>query len=167
MIRECFIKFSFSINIFLLFSFTNPVGASLQLQSDKTHSTSTSNFENEIFVYINLHRKSVGLKPLELSNIESSAAAQHSHNMASGKIPFGHAGFQKRIKMIAGQEGNITASAENIAYGIMSAKEVVNVWLQSPEHKKNIEGDFTFTGIGVAKGKKGTIYYTEIFTRQE
>jgi uncharacterized protein YkwD len=47
----------------------------------------------------------------------------------------------------------------------MSAKEVVEGWLNSPGHKRNIEGDFTLTGIGVAKNNKGIIYYTQIFTK--
>jgi uncharacterized protein YkwD len=158
-------KFLFALNIFLLLSFRNIEHVHLRNGEDDVHSTLASNAEQAIFDYINLHRKSIGLKPLQLNYIESAAAAKHSYNMASGKISFGHAGFQKRIKTISGQLGNVEASAENVAEGAMSAREVVNVWLQSPEHKKNIEGDYVLTGIGIAKSRKGVMYFTEIFTK--
>lgn len=126
---------------------------------------STANMENNILFYVNQHRKEVGLNPLKLSNIESNVAAQHCKNMASGRIPFGHRGLQLRMNIIDRQIGPITATGENVAYGQMSAREVVDGWLQSPDHKKNIEGNFTLTGIGWTKDAKGMIYYTQIFTR--
>jgi uncharacterized protein YkwD len=123
------------------------------------------NMENDILNYVNLHRKSLQLKPLQLNAIESTVAGTHSSNMASGKTPFGHAGMQKRINIISRQLGFISSSGENVAFGQMNAKEVVNTWLASPGHRRNIEGDYILTGIGVAKDKKGNVYYTEIFTR--
>lgn len=162
------IQLYFALTIMLvIFSFDSSQKISWPFRIEQADATYVSNMETEIFSYINLHRKSAGLKPLQLSNIESSEAAQHSSNMASGKIPFGHGGFSKRIKAIEGRLGSTTASAENVAYGQMGAKEVVDTWLHSPEHKKNIEGDYSLTGVGVAKGKKGMIYFTEIFTRQD
>ena len=121
--------------------------------------------EHDIFVLINEHRKSIGLQPLQLSEAESKVAGKHSYNMASGKLPFGHKDFKKRVDIISEQVGNVTASGENVAYGQMTAQSVVNMWLKSADHKKNIEGDFTLTGIGVAKDKKGIVYYTEVFTK--
>ena len=126
---------------------------------------STSHMEQDILHYINLHRRSLGLKPLKSNSVESSVAAQHSRNMASGRTPFGHRGLQLRMNAIERQLGNMHTTAENVAYGIMDAKEVVEGWLGSEGHRKNIEGDFVLTGIGVAKDAKGYIYYTEIFTR--
>src|SRR5215467_7013715 len=54
--------------------------------------------EKEILHFVNLDRKSNGLKPLELNSFESSVALEHSRNMASGKTPFGHKGMEARIK---------------------------------------------------------------------
>jgi uncharacterized protein YkwD len=48
----------------------------------------------------------------------------------------------------------------------LTAHKVVDGWLHSPGHKKNIEGDYNFTGIGVSKDKNGRIYYTQIFLRK-
>jgi uncharacterized protein YkwD len=126
---------------------------------------SLKNMDREILVYVNLHRKSIGLKPLLMSNIESRIAAKHSYNMATGKVPFGHKDLKKRMDLIASQVGYISATGENVASGQMDAREVVDGWLHSPGHRRNIEGDFTLTGIGIAKDAKGLIYYTQIFTR--
>ncbi len=158
-----FTRFLFVLSICFLFGFRNQFIT--QMSADKMQSQSDMQIAADIFRLINAHRAALGLKPLELSHAASSVAAAHSNNMASGKTAFGHDGFQKRIKAIAGQAGFITASGENVAYGAMGAKEVVDTWLHSPEHKRNIEGDYSLTGIGVAKGKRGVIYFTEIFTR--
>lgn len=121
--------------------------------------------EEDILFYVNKDRKSKGLTPLRLNDVESGFAAEHSRNMASGKVPFGHQGLTTRAKKIRKKLGGITAVGENVASGQMTAKEAVEGWLNSPGHKRNIEGDFTMTGIGWAKDKRGMIYFTQIFTK--
>jgi uncharacterized protein YkwD len=83
--------------------------------------------------------------------------------MADKKTAFGHDGFANRVNVIKSKLGFIQSSAENVAYGRLTPKEVVTGWLKSPGHRKNIEGKFTLTGIGVAKDKAGTIFFTQIF----
>jgi uncharacterized protein YkwD len=123
------------------------------------------NMDQQILGYVNQHRKTMGLRPLQMSIAESRVAARHSFNMATGKVPFGHKDLKKRMEQIADQVGNISATGENVAFGQMDAKEVVDGWLNSPGHRRNIEGDFTLTGIGTAKDQKGMIYFTQIFTK--
>jgi len=84
--------------------------------------------------------------------------------MASGKVAFGHDGFEKRAKAIQKELGSMEIG-ENVASGSMTAREVVDGWLNSPGHKKNIEGHFVLTGIGYSRDKKGDIYFTEIFSK--
>ena len=108
--------------------------------------------------------KSMDLSPLEMNAVESSLAAEHSRDMASGKVKFGHDGFNTRAKTIQKALGS-TVVGENVASGPMTAREVVDGWLNSPGHKKNIEGNFTLTGIGYAINSKGNIYFTQIFSR--
>jgi uncharacterized protein YkwD len=124
----------------------------------------TDTMASEILQYVNEDRKQLGLTVLEINAMESSLAAQHSLDMASGKVKFGHDGFNARAKAIQKALGSVEIG-ENVAEGPMSAREVVDGWLQSPGHKKNIEGNFTHTGIGYATGKKGNIYFTQIFSR--
>jgi len=140
---------------FLIFSFTNGF---------IPHTGDTS-IDEDILYYVNLDRKSIGLKPLQLNKVESSLAEKHSRDMATGKVPFGHDGLNDRARAIQRQLGSVTAVGENVASGQMTAKEAVDGWLHSPGHKRNIEGDFTLTGIGWAGGKNGMIYFTQIFSR--
>ncbi len=148
-------------------SFNNPYtnGDRTPVYDDGMPVISLANMETDILRFVNLHRRSVGLKPLQYNDIESAVAGRHSYNMATGKLPFGHKDLQKRMNIIARQIGYVSATGENVAYGQMSAKEVVEGWLKSPGHRRNIEGDFTLTGIGIAKDRKGGIYYTQIFTK--
>ena len=153
------IKFYIALVAGLLF-FESHTVKNIYVDSPKT------TIEEDILNYVNQDRKSKGLGLLKLNEIESSIAAEHSRNMATGKVAFGHNGLTARAKKIRKQLGvAITTVGENVASGQMTAKEAVEGWLQSPGHKKNIEGDFTLTGIGWAKDKKGMIYFTQIFTK--
>jgi len=120
--------------------------------------------ENEIVLLVNQHRESLGLTPLKMNNIAREQSQLHSKRMAYGSEKFSHNGFDSRTKTIRSKFGG-NAFAENIAYGHMSAKSVVDGWLNSPGHKKNIEGNYTHIGVGVAQSKSGTLYFTQIFVR--
>ena len=120
--------------------------------------------ESEILQYVNEDRTKHGLTALQMNTLESSLAAKHSRDMARGKVKFGHDGFTARAKSIEKALGSREVG-ENVASGSMTAREVVDGWLNSPGHKKNIEGNFALTGIGYARDKKGDIYFTQIFSR--
>ena len=120
--------------------------------------------ESDILKYVNEDRIALGLSPLQMNQLESSLAAKHSLDMSVGKVKFGHDGFNARAKTIQKSLGSIEVG-ENVAEGSMTAREVVDGWLHSPGHKRNIEGNFTLTGIGYASNKKGDIYFTQIFSR--
>jgi len=119
----------------------------------------------DILRYVNEYRHKKGLKPLQANSYISSVALQHSRDMLDGKTPFGHEGFHERIDRIRKKLGPVHVAAENVASGPMGAREVVDGWLHSPGHRRNIEGDFKLTGIGLAFGKRGMIYFTQIFAR--
>ncbi len=125
----------------------------------------TGSMEGSILSYVNEHRRSIGLSSLEMNAEANRQAYRHSKDMAERKTGFGHEGFDQRMQAIKQKAGWITASAENVAYGQLSAKEVVNGWLNSPGHKKNMEGNYRYTGIGVYKDRKGIIFFTQIFYR--
>jgi uncharacterized protein YkwD len=119
----------------------------------------------DILKLINEHRASLHLRPLKMDTLISSVAAKHSKNMASGKVPFSHDGFEERTAKINKQYPLANGWAENVAEGTTTASATVDMWLHSPNHKKNIEGDYDLTGIGIAMDPKGTPYYTQIFIR--
>ncbi|MFQ5584977.1 MAG: CAP domain-containing protein [Calditrichia bacterium] len=63
----------------------------------------------------------------------------------------------------------LQAAGENLAYnpGFGDvAKSTFEAWLKSPGHRKNIEGEFDLTGIGVVKTENESYYFTQIFVQQ-
>lgn len=133
------------------------------LHSDTT-TRGVTTLEAEILQYVNEDRKEHGLIALQLNDLESNLAFKHSKDMAGGKVKFGHDGFNARAKTIQKTLGS-TMIGENVASGPMTARQVVDGWLNSPGHKRNIEGNFTLTGIGYARDRKGDIYFTQIFSK--
>ena len=130
-------------------------------------SISTATMNSDIINGVNAYRKTKGLPPLQLMALAASEAARHSSNMASKKVPFGHAGFNQRAIAIANELHGTSATGENVAFGKMTWKQVIDAWLKSPEHKANIEGAFNYTGVGVAKDSRGVVYYTQIFVAKK
>lgn len=128
-------------------------------------SHSSVSLSKQILVYVNQYRRSRGLPALQPNSYISSVALVHSRDMLTGKSPFGHDGFRQRIDQISGHLGRLHVAAENVASGPMGAREVVDGWLRSPGHRRNIEGDFRLTGIGLAEASNGMIYFTQIFVR--
>jgi len=121
----------------------------------------------EVLKYVNEHRATKGLAPLKMVEVISQAAEKHSRNMAGGRLPFGHDGFDERMNGLVKQLRPANSWAENVAYSNDDARDVVNMWLHSPGHKKNIEGKFNITGIGIAVSPGGDYYYTQIFVNKE
>jgi len=127
--------------------------------------SSSPKFIEDILENVNQYRASKGLSALTLNNVISAEAEKHSEDMANGRVAFGHDGFSSRIQKISSQLGPAKMSAENVALGNLTAKQVVTNWINSPAHRENMEGNFTLTGIGTAKDKSGVIYFTQIFIR--
>ncbi len=115
---------------------------------------------------VNEYRKSKGLPALHLLSIASLQAANHSNNMALKKVAFGHAGFNQRAIAIANELHGTSSTGENVAFGKLTAKQVIEAWLKSPDHKANIEGPFYYTGVGVARDSRGVVYYTQLFVKK-
>lgn len=119
--------------------------------------------QQDILYYVNKHRKEKGLSALTMSDIASSEAFKHSKDMANRSVDFGHDGFYDRMKDVKSKMGPIRGFAENVAYGKIGAKEVVDMWLDSPGHRENIEGNYALIGIGIARSSDGYLYFTQIF----
>ncbi|RYD76025.1 MAG: CAP domain-containing protein, partial [Sphingobacteriales bacterium] len=116
-----------------------------------------------VLEFTNKFRSSKGLNDLAPNKYLNELAQQHSENMASGKVKFGHDGFAKR-NTAAQKQMAIRNFAENVAYGAATGEAVVNQWKNSDGHRKNMLGKFSQIGIGVAKDKQGRIFYTQVFS---
>ena len=120
-------------------------------------------YDDEILQLVNDHRRSIGKPALAKSQVIWEQANTHSQNMASGKVPFGHDGFDARIAAIRAALGSSGSAAENVAMGFSSVAAVVSGWLGSAGHRANIEGSSTRTGISAVKSSGGAWYYTQVF----
>lgn len=118
---------------------------------------------------VNAHRARRGQAALIWDDQVAAAAREHSQAMARGSVPFGHDGFDDRAASI-GAQLPVGAMAENVAYdggsGGEMAGRVVDGWLRSSGHRRNIEGDFHITGVGVATAPDGRHYFTQIFVQR-
>jgi uncharacterized protein (TIGR03000 family) len=120
--------------------------------------------EKMILKLINAEREKAGLEPLKTDPKLNRAARSHSLNMAKhgtlaheldGKGPpdrMRDAGYRLRLY------------GENCGVGSRTPAQAFQMWLNSPPHKQNIlTAAFTETGLGIATGKGGKKYYTQVF----
>lgn len=157
------------ISIFLLFlvaaSCTTNKGnkSSPAEKSSATTTLSPASLEQQILLEVNEYRKKKGLPALRTNTVIATEASVHSQAMARKQVAFGHGGYGARVKRISQRLEGIAGSAENVAVGKMSAREVVQRWINSATHRKNIEGPYNLTGIGVSRDATGKFFYTQLF----
>ena len=148
----------------LIFAFLAFILLSIQACSQTTEQINgEAQLQQSVLDYVNQYRKSKNLAPLQMMPLMTAEALQHSKNIADGKVPFGHDGFEGRADRLMSKIQQSNAIAENVAYGKFTAQEVVNRWIQSSGHRKNIEGKFTLTGVGIVRRKDGYLFFTQIF----
>ena len=125
----------------------------------------TNALEKSVFEKINQYRVAHNLPELTLNANITQQARIHSQNMANGKVPFSHEGFEQRVTAIPLR---YNGASENLALNqgySNPASEAITGWLSSPGHLKNIHGHYDLTGIGVATNQQGEVYITQIFIR--
>lgn len=121
-------------------------------------------FEYEVLELANEERKAQGLEPLEFSVEVSEVARAKSHDMADSNY-FDHQSpnYGSPFEMMQTFGVDYRAAGENIAMGQRSPEEVMNGWMNSEGHRKNIMHDqFTHLGVGYVE-KNGTTYWTQMF----
>jgi uncharacterized protein YkwD len=121
----------------------------------------------QVLVLVNQQRHRHHLPALTMNTEMSQTALQHSRNMAAHRVPFGHQGFKQRIRHLFHVLPGARAGAENVAYNYTSAQHVVEGWMRSRGHRKNILGRYNLTGIGIAEDAKHHLVYTQLFIRME
>ena len=121
--------------------------------------------ETELARLINEHRVSIGLNKLEIINHISFKSEEHNEYMITNNV-VDHAYFQERSDNIIRVLGAVKVN-ENVAYNFITPQSALNAWLNSPGHRANIEGDFTYFGISVTESSEtGKKYYTNIFIKK-
>lgn len=143
---------------------------SIPLISADAIKTESSDLEltKRVYQMVNDYRAAHGLRRLKAKKALNEIALEHSHDMSLGRVEFSHKGFEARAQSIKQYARVAYTVSENLFYyqGTGNediAKEALQGWKNSPGHKENMEGDFLFTGVGVAKSRKGEYYVTQIF----
>jgi len=150
------------VSLFLLFALVTILSAGQTGFSQTSEKESFKEMEEQVLMLINNHRISIGLGELKNNEDIHSEALKHSVNMAGEKVSFSHDGFDGRAERLMKKIGG-DSMAENVALGQTTAQEAVDSWLSSEGHKQNIEGSYNLTGVGVAQGSDGDLYFTQIF----
>ena len=134
--------------------------------SSKDYADVESSYKTEAQIMLNLvneHREKIGKSALEILPMASEKSTDHSNYMAFNLRGLTHDGFSRRVNEIREKSGfAISRSAENVAYNY-SVERAHNALLNSPGHKRNIEGNYTHVGIGVVSDESNRIYFTQIF----
>jgi len=115
-----------------------------------------SALENEVFKLVNQARASAGLRPLTQNSDLTRAARYHARDMMEDAY-FDHDSYNREngsLVRICDPFTRISRfyakpSAENIAKGQSSAEKVMDSWMNSPGHRKNILSPTSNTiGVG-------------------
>lgn len=110
----------------------------------------------------NYIRKNRDAGPLAMDRSLEAAAEAHAKWMAEHE-KLSHEGengstVYKRVG------SGYTRIAENIAFGYRTERDVMQAWMNSYGHRKNIvDPDLKYVGFGVATSRNGTIYYCVVF----
>ena len=132
--------------------------------TDKAEQTKdASQFEQKVVDLVNQERQKQGLKPLTLNKKLSDVARAKSKDMMDkGYFDHNSPTYGSPFDMMKQFGIEYTTAGENIAKGQQSPEDVMNAWMNSDGHRKNIlNPDFTEIGVGYVKGD--TTYWTQQF----
>ncbi|MGG3448773.1 CAP domain-containing protein [Domibacillus aminovorans] len=121
---------------------------------------SVSQFEKQVFELVNQERAKAGVKALQLDTKLSDVARTKSADMKN-KGYFSHQSPTYGSPFDMMKQFGITykSAGENIAKGQQTPEEVMDAWMNSDGHRKNIlSADFTHIGVGYVDG-----HWTQMF----
>ena len=129
-------------------------------ENENNSNSSVSSIEQEVVRLVNIERQKAGLSPLKIDTELSKVARLKSEDMKK-KGYFSHTSptYGSPFDML--KQFNITykTAGENIAKGQKTAQAVVNAWMNSEGHRRNILSK-SFTHIGVGHTSN---YWTQLF----
>jgi len=125
----------------------------------------TKSIESQVVQLTNQERAKHGLKALT-QDWELSRVARYKSMDMRDKNYFSHTSptYGSPFTMMKNFGISYRAAAENIAAGQTTPQEVVQAWMNSPGHRANIlNGNYTYIGVGYAKGGSQRHYWTQMF----
>lgn len=119
-------------------------------------------YEAEVVRLVNIERSKYGLAPLSIDE----GAVEVAHLRAKEIVQsFSHTRPNGSSCFTAAQEAGVSYryAGENIAYGYPTPEQVVNGWMNSEGHRKNIlSASFSKIGVGCYESK-GVLYWSQFF----
>ena len=114
-------------------------------------------YVNRIVVLVNARRAAAGLRPLIVSPCATRYAAPWSTHMAATNSLV-HQSLSPILRCPAQSAG------ENIAYGNVTADQLMALWMSSAGHRANILSPrFTRIGVGAVRTTSGRWWATQDF----
>ena len=158
---------NFHPNIHTFDDFNN-YGNSSSFKSNDKFSTVKDEIGKKCLELTNQFRAKNKLAPLKWDDSIWKISLTHSKNMGDGKVPFGHKGFNERIKQFP---FHFSLACENVfmcqGYSEYSiAENAVNGWINSPGHRKNLLSNTNSCAIATYRTSSGAYYLTQMFARK-
>lgn len=133
-----------------------------------TASSTEEEYMNEVLRLVNIEREKYGLSPLVLDDKLNKAAKVRSDEIS---VYNDHVRPNGKSCFTAFKEAgaSYTSAAENIAAGQKTPEDVVNAWMNSTGHRKNIlTAGFKKMGLGYTYASGGyggyRYYWAQLFT---
>jgi uncharacterized protein YkwD len=123
---------------------------------------------DQVITLVNGVRARSGLAPLVLSSELTMSARNYASAMAQGGF-FGHIGPDGSSLDTRDEAAGYldwTYLAENLAGGQKTSQQVVDAWLASPSHRRDLLSPFareTGVGFAMAPGSKYVFYWVQEF----
>lgn len=128
------------------------------------NSLKINQFESKVFELTNQIRRKYGLNLLKWDFQLIEASQNHSRDMDKNKMKMkiSHTGSDNstlRVRVEKTGYRGFFALGENVAWGQQTPKKVLESWMNSPGHRKNIlNPNYKEIGVGYVNG-----YWTQIF----
>ena len=134
-----------------------------------------ASLEREIHRLTNEFRQKKGLQPFKRLGYLDNAARDHSSYMrnqsdkSTKKLVISHDNGQQRAAKTIADTGGVNL-AENVGalHRVKEefvAEKIVEGWITSKGHYKNLVGDFNNLGVGISLGKDYTVFATQVFVK--
>lgn len=108
-------------------------------------------------------REHAGLSGVARDHCREMALEAASKNVG---LAISHKGFMER-QFYAKNRYNLVAVGENLAgnwgAGEDTARKIVNDWMNSPAHRRNLLSKWQVAGVGVYKSPSGAVYVSQLF----
>ncbi len=115
--------------------------------------------EQQVLAIVNQERQKAGRSPLQCNSKLAEAARKWSTSQC-GRGGLSHANLGSRVRATGLR---VSTYGENVAYGSRTPAGVMNMWMNSSGHRRNIlSSSFSHIGVGLDQCN-GRYFWTQIF----